>query len=167
MFLRFSCKRVKKVLDIIGTIKKKTLLGGRREIRHKNRPACPMLIHRFSWYLNPLSNWINLLLPFDFFCKADCRYWLKLHFILKVISGNMPPPQKWLFSPIVNIMHGTFLIFFPVNLVYFYTKNSQKVNFLSNCVNNTGLCFWFFALKVNFPLNYAYNTGYYFDFCAR
>ena len=39
----------------------------------------------------------NLLLPLDFFCKADCRYWLNYICFLKVISGNMPPPRKSVF----------------------------------------------------------------------
>ena len=47
-------------------------------------------------------------------------------------------PKKRIFVQIVRIIWSTILTFLPNNPVCFYNKNSQKVNFSSNCAYNTG-----------------------------
>ena len=56
-------------------------------------------------------------------------------------------PKKVIFSSKCACISSTILTFLPNNPVCFYTKNSQKVNFSSNCEYNTGHFIDFFPKK--------------------
>ena len=63
-------------------------------------------------------------------------------------------------------LYRTILTFLPYNLVCFYTKNSQKVNFSSNCDYNTGHFIDFSPKKSDFFLKMRLHIEHYFDFFA-
>ena len=60
--------------------------------------------------------------------------------IATIIQGTLLTflPKKVIFSSKCACISSTILTFLPNNPVCFYTKNSQKVNFSSNCDYNTG-----------------------------
>ena len=59
------------------------------------------------------------------------------------------------------------LTFLPDNPVWFYTKNSQKVNFSSNCDYSTGHFIDFYPKKSNLSLKMRQHIEHYFDFFAQ
>ena len=64
-------------------------------------------------------------------------------------------PKKVIFSSKCACISSTILTFLPNNPLCFYTKNSQKVNFSSNCTYNTGHFIDFSPEKSDFFLNCA------------
>ena len=73
-------------------------------------------------------------------------------------------PQKKIFFSKCACISSTILTFLPNNSVCFYTKNSQKVNFSSNCVYNTGHFIDFSPKKSDFFLKMRLHIEHYFDF---
>ena len=65
-------------------------------------------------------------------------------------------PKKVIFSSKCACISSTILTFLPNNPVCFYTKNSQKVNFFSNCDYNTGHFIDFSPKKSFFPQNASF-----------
>ena len=59
---------------------------------------------------------------------------------MPIIQGTLLTflPKKLIFSSKCACISSTILTFLQNNPVCFYTKNSQKVNFSSNCDYNTG-----------------------------
>ena len=78
------------------------------------------------------------------------------------------PPQKSDFPPSkCTSISSTILTFLPNNPVCFYTKNSQKVHFSSNCTYNTGHFIDFSPKKSDFFLKMRLHIEHYFDFFAQ
>ena len=76
-------------------------------------------------------------------------------------------PKKNIFSSKCACISSTILTFLPNNPVCFYTKNSQKVNFPSNCAYNTGHFIDFFPKKSDFFLKMHLHIEHYFDFFSQ
>ena len=76
-------------------------------------------------------------------------------------------PKKVIFSSKCACISSTILTFLPNNPVCFYTKNSQKVNFSSNCDYNTGHFIDFSSKKSDFFLKMRLHIEHYFDFFAQ
>ena len=76
-------------------------------------------------------------------------------------------PKKVIFSSKCACISSTILTFLPNNPVCFYNKNSQKVNFPSNCDYNTGHFIDFSPKKSNFFLKMRQHIEHYFDFFAQ
>ena len=74
-------------------------------------------------------------------------------------------PQKMIFSSKCAWISSTILTFLPNNPVCFYTKNSQKVNFSSNCANNTGHVIDFSPKTVIFSPKCACLWALFWLFC--
>ena len=88
--------------------------------------------------------------PVCFYTKNS----LKVNFpqIANIMQGNLLTflPKKLFFSSKCACISSTILTFLQNNPVWFYTKNSQKVNFSSNCGYNTGHFIDFSPKKVIF-----------------
>ena len=76
-------------------------------------------------------------------------------------------PKKSDFSSKCASISSTILTFLPNNPVCFYTKNSQKVNFSSNCDYNTGHFIDFSPKKSDFFLKMRQHIEQYFDLFAQ
>ena len=75
--------------------------------------------------------------------------------------------KKVIFSSKCGCISSTILTFLPNNPVCFYTKNSQKVHFPSNCAYNTGHFSDFSPKKSDFFLKRRLHIGHYFDFIPK
>ena len=91
--------------------------------------------------------------------SSNCEYNTG-HFI------DFSPKKKLFFSSKCACISSTILTFWQNNPVCFYTKNSQKVNFSSNCDYNTGHFIDFSPKKSDFFLKMRLHIEYYFDFCT-
>ena len=89
--------------------------------------------------------------------------------IATIILGTLLPfrPKKVIFSSKCACISSTILTFLQNNPVCFYTKNSQKVNFSSNCDYNTGHFIDFSPKKSDFFLKMRLHIEHYFDFFAQ
>ena len=89
--------------------------------------------------------------------------------IMPIIQGTLLTflPKKVIFSSKCACISSTILTFLPNNAVCFYTKNSQKVNFSSNCDYSTGHFIDFYPKKSNFSLKMRQHIEHYFDFFAQ
>ena len=76
-------------------------------------------------------------------------------------------PKKLFFYSKCDCISSTILTFLPNNPVCFYNKNSQKVNFSSNCAYNTGHFIDFSPKKSDFFLKMRLHIEHYFDFFAQ
>ena len=113
---------------------------------------------------------------------------------MPIIQGTLLTflPKKVIFSSKCACISSTILTFLPNNPVCFYTKNSQKVNFSSNCEYNTGhfidfspeksdfsskcacissTILTFYRTKISkkfiFPQIVPNNTGHFIDFSPK
>ena len=68
-------------------------------------------------------------------------------------------PKKVIFSLKCACISSSILTFVPNNPVCFYTENSQKVNFSSNCDYNTGRFIDFSPKKVVFSSKCAFISS--------
>ena len=75
-------------------------------------------------------------------------------------------PEKSDFPSKCACISSTILTFLPNNPSCFYTKNSQKVHFSSNCAYNTGHFIDFSPKKSDFFLKMRLHIEHYFDFFA-
>ena len=74
-------------------------------------------------------------------------------------------PEKSDFFSKFACISSTILTFLPNNPSCLYTKNSQKVNFSSNCAYNTGHFIDFSPKKSDFFLKMRLHIEHYFDLC--
>ena len=99
--------------------------------------------------------------------RVNLKYSIWILSSLRVgIQGHLSTflPKKLNFSSKCACISSTILTFLPINPLCFYTKNSQKVNFSSNCAFNTGHFIDISPKKSDFFLKIRLYIVHYFDF---
>ena len=139
-----------------------------------------------------MSTWMWLVFFLHFFGKTRCPHaqffellkknkncqafliifwgkWKKITMRQPIIHGTLLTflPKKVFFPSKCAWISSTILTFLPNNPVCFYTKNSQKVIFSSNCGYNTGHFIDFSPKKSDFFLKMRLHIEHYFDFFAQ